>query len=200
MNPKQLNVLLGVIAAMAIIVAGYFAWGNQTKMATEGTNTTTPKTNTTEPINTQPQNTTENTSTSNLKTYNNSQYGFQFQYNPKIYALETNYGDYDKSSDSNIVIEAYDVAMKNDPNAVDGYNMFQVWVAPNSEKLSSLAYAKKYSDDYDASISKKEVIDGHEGIGLGEMGYHIIVAKGNLIYDITPTGSDDIISTFKFTK
>lgn len=200
MNPKQLNVLLGAIAAIAIIVAGYFAWGNQTKTDTEGQNIPLSQNSTDQPKVNQQQNATKDTQTSKLKTYTNSQYGFQFQYDPKVYSLQTNFDGYEGSNGSKIVIEVYDIDMKNDPDFADGYNMFQVWTAPNPEKLSSLAYAKKYSDDYDAATSKKEVINGYEGIGLGERDYHIIVAKGNFIYDIVPTGSDDILPTFKFTK
>lgn len=83
MNSKQLSIILGAVALIAILAAVYFAYGNKTADQTLSNQNAVANMNT-PPVNTnvnKPANSNQaNDPTSNWKSYNNSKYNVQFRY------------------------------------------------------------------------------------------------------------------------
>lgn len=195
MSPKQLWVIIAIPALIIITVMVYFAItvGNDKKVTGNSTVTPTKTSQTDKPVVS-----TEETN-SKLKTYQDTQYGFEFKYPEDIYQLD-NPNDLEPSENgSEPVVSLTNVKQKAESIACScgEVEVFGVSVLPNSLRLSLAAFAKKnYSDEY--SDYKEKTVAGYKAIGLGEIGFHYLISKGDYVFDVYPT--DDIMPTFKFTK
>lgn len=201
MNSKQLNVLLGAIVIIAIGAVAYLAYGNSTKKVVNTDNTIASTLLNTNKSISNTDKTANSTQVSNLKTYTNSQYGFQFQYDPNKYNLEKdckdNVGPAPEIEKCIVIVSSpkgYDCG---ETVCFDG---FEVWIGNNSNNLSLTELLKKYFPEQYQNNHKPVKIVGYDGIDmLAGLGNHdIAFLKGNTFYDLVVNGTDGILSTFKF--
>ena len=143
---------------------------------------------------------TNQTDTTNWKTYKNDKYGFEFQYDPKIYEIDDlNFGVVQTPFDDLISFYNIKDLQESQKCQCGEVGRFQVLVGLNRNALSLEDLEKKYfSESFQIADSQRLKITGIDAIEFGEMSRIILLTKNNYVYEIRPT--NDILATFKFTK
>jgi len=203
MNPKNLNILLGVAVVVLLGVVGYLVFVNKSQEQTLGqqNNDTNamPVNNVAQPTNNNAvPNSNSNSSTATWRTYTDTQNGFEFMFPASF--KQTNFPQYPVFSDdmeNSISVEV--VAKKFDPNKIEGlYGPIE-----NPEKVQI------------GTKTGYKYLEGDAGCG----GSTVVTAIGNSTLKVTfgacETGVNtndfkplynnqeliaQILATFKFTK
>ena len=219
MDPKKLNIVLGISTVVLLAVIAYLLFGqNPSSELSTVQNSSGTKTDTSSNANT-PSGMTEKPVTpsdASVKTYSNTKYGFSFQY-PKEWEIHTSAGGAVPGSKDGIIVYAgtkENIAGKKNPGeGTEGApSMFAVFAHEIAKPEPALVDCKNYLEDglkfvpYTISNIKTNKCTAPSMFG---MWMSINFTPNNSVYyrltsdnyeDANKSQVDKILSTFKFSK
>lgn len=214
MDPKKLNILLGIVIVVLLALVGYMAYVQKPETEIIPLETINRNTNTSEKENNNDAVDTLTSANATLKTYTNAKYGFEFQY-PKeweVYVNEYGQTNFDKRGVVVVVGTKENIAFHKTPTEgtegapsyfrVASYEPKTVTAAMKDCVESPAPEGLKVSTFYIAGLLlNKCVYPSMFGTGMS-----IIISEDNKLFHrvgsdlyegTTKTDVDKILSTFK---